>query len=162
MIKGTIKVTDDLGTVDTSDSDEESQDELPPSIYGDNLSQVSTDRLIKKTIVSDNIQTINVRRIGYELEPLIIVANKNMNIKVSLDLRVFNNYDDKFEIINSDTKESIAGVNGLKGVVTIEAKLNKTGKVAIANSSNVLTVIQVVDDIKTVDLEKIRGEYFSK
>jgi len=162
MIKGTIKVTDDLGTVDTSDSDEESQDELPPSIYGDNLSQVSTDRLIKKTIVSDNIQTINVRGIGYELEPLIIVANKNMNIKVSLDLRVFNNYDDKFEIINSDTKESIAGVNGLKGVVTIEAKLNKTGKVAIANSSNVLTVIQVVDDIKTVDLEKIRGEYFSK
>lgn len=162
MIKGTIKVTDDLGTVDTSDSDSESQDELPPSIYGDDLSQVDTDRLIKKTNVSDNIQTIDIRGIGYELEPLIIVANKNMNTKVSLDLNAFDNYEDKFEIINSDTKEVIASVNGLKGVVTIEGKLNKTGKFAITNSSNVLTVIEVVDDINTVDLEQVREQYFSK
>ena len=162
MIKGTIKVADDLGTVDTSDSDAELQDERPPSIYGDDLNQVATDRLIKKTSVSDNAQTINIRGIGYELEPLIVVANKNMSTKVSLDLRAFDNYEDKFEIINSDTKESIASVNGLKGVVTMEAKLNKTGKFAIANSSNVLTVIQVVDDINTVDLEKIREKYFSK
>lgn len=162
MIKGTIKVTDDLGTVDTSDSDSESQDELPPSIYGDDLSQVDTDRLIKKTSVSDNIQTINIRGIGYELEPLIIVANKNMNTKISLDLNAFDNYEDKFEIINSDTKEVIASVNGLKGVVTIEGKLNKTGKFAITNSSNVLTVIEVVDDINTVDLEQVREQYFSK
>lgn len=162
MIKGTIKVTDDLGTVDTSDSDSESQDELPPSIYGDDLSQVDTDRLIKKTSVSDNIQTIDIRGIGYELEPLIIVANKNMNTKISLDLNAFDNYEDKFEIINSDTKEVIASVNGLKGVVTIEGKLNKTGKFAITNSSNVLTVIEVVDDINTVDLEQVREQYFSK
>lgn len=162
MIKGTIKVTDNLGTVDTSDSETELQDERPPSIYGDDLSQVATDRLIKKTTVSNNIQIINVRGIGYELEPLIIVANKNMNTNVSLDLRAFDNYDDKFEIINSETKENIASVNGLEGVVTIEAQFNKTGKFAIANSSNVLTVIQVVDDINTVDLEKIRIEYFSK
>lgn len=162
MIKGTIKVTDDLGTVDTSDSDAELQDERPPSIYGDDLNQVATDRLIKKTSISGNSQTINIRGIGYELEPLIIVANKNMNANVSLDLRAFDNYDDKFQIINSDTKESIASVDGLKGVVTMKAKLNKTGKFAIANSNNVLTVIQVVDDINTVDLEKIREKYFSK
>lgn len=162
MIKGTINVTDDLGTVDTSYSDSESQDELPPSIFGDDLSQVDTDRLIKKTSVSDNIQTINIRGIGYELEPLIIVANKNMNTKVSLDLTAFDNYEDKFEIINSDTKEIVSSINGLKGVVTIDVKFNITGKFAITNTNNVLTVIEIVDDINTVDLEQVREQYFSK
>lgn len=162
MIKGTINVTDDLGTVDTSYSDSESQDELPPSIFGDDLSQVDTDRLIKKTSVSDNIQTINIRGIGYELEPLIIVANKNMNTKVSLDLTAFDDYEDKFEIINSDTKEIVSSINGLKGVVTIDVKFNITGKFAITNTNNVLTVIEVVDDINTVDLEQVREQYFSK
>jgi plastocyanin domain-containing protein len=162
MIKGVIKVTDDLNTVDTSKSDESIQDEKTPSIYGDDLSEVSTDRLIKKSIVSDNIQTINIRAIGYEFEPLIVVVNKDMSAKIAIDLRAFDAYDEKFEIVNSDTKEHIASVTGEKGIVTMEVKFKKTGKFAIVNSSNVLTVIQVVDDINTIDLEETREQYFSK
>lgn len=162
MIKGVIKVTDNLDSVDTSELDESAQDEKAPSIYGDDLNQVSTDRLIKKSIVSDNTQSINIRGIGYEFEPLIVVANKGVNTKISLDLKAFDTYDEKFEVINSDTKESIASVNGEKGVVAMDVKFNKSGKYAIVNSSNVLTVIEVVDDINTIDLEKIREQYFSK
>jgi len=162
MIKGSIKVTDNLDTVDTSKSDESIQEERAPSIYGDDLNQVSTDRLIKKTIISNNIQTINIRGIGYELEPLILVANKGMNTRISLDLRAFDNLDEKFEIINSDTKESMASIDVIKGLITMEVKLDKVGKYAIVNSSNVLTVIQVVDDINIIDLEEIRNQYFSK
>lgn len=162
MIKGVIKVTDDLNTVDTSKSDISIQDERAPSIYGDDLSQLSTDRLIKKTTISDNIQTINIRGIGYELEPLIIVANKGMNTRISLDLRAFDNLNEKFEIINSDTKESMTSADVVKGLITMEVKFDKAGKYAIVNSSNVLTVIQVVDDINIIDLEEIRNQYFSK
>ncbi len=162
MIKGSIKVTDNLDTVDTSKSNESTQEERAPSIYGDDLNQVLTDRLLKKTIVSDNTQTINIRGIGYEFEPLIVIANKEMNTKISLDLRAFDAYDEKFEVINSDTKESIASVNGAKEIVTTDVKFNNTGKFAIVNSTNVLTVIQVVDDINAIDLEKIREQYFSK
>jgi len=162
MIKGVIKVTDDLNTVDTSKSDELIQDEKAPSIYGDDLSKILTDRLIKKSIVSDNIQTINIRAIGYEFEPLIVVANKDMSANIAIDLRAFDAYDEKFEIVNSDTKERIASVNGENGVVTMEVNFKKSGKFAIVNSSNVLTVIQVVDDINTIDLEEIREQYFSK
>ena len=162
MIKGSIKVTDNLDTVDTSKSDASAQEERAPSIFGDDLNQVSTDRLIKKTIVSNNIQTINIRGIGYEFEPLIVVGNKNMNTKISLDLKAFDTYDEKLEVINSDTKESIASVNGAKGAVTMDVKFNNTGKFAIVNSTNVLTVIQVVNDINAIDLEKIREQYFSK
>lgn len=162
MIKGSIEVTDNLDTVDTSKLDESIQEERAPSIFGDDLNQVSTDRLIKKTIVSDNIQVINIRGIGYEFEPLIIVANKGMNTRLSLHLKAFDTYDEKFEVINSETKETIASVNGVKEVVNIDVKFDKTGKFAIVNSSNVLTVILVVDDINNIDLEKVREQYFSK
>jgi sulfite exporter TauE/SafE/plastocyanin domain-containing protein/copper chaperone CopZ len=162
MIKGSFKVTDNLDTVDTSKLGESTEEERAPSIFGDDLNQVSTDRLIKKTIVSNNIQTISIRGIGYEFEPLILVANPLMDTKISLDLRAYDNFDENFEVINSDTKESIASVKGTNGVVTMEAKFNKTGKFAIVNSTNVLTVIQVVDDINNVDLEKVREQYFSK
>lgn len=162
MIKGSFKVTDNLDTVDTSKLSESTEEERAPSIFGDDLNQVSTDRLIKKTNVSDNIQTINIRGIGYEFEPLIVVANKLMDTKISLDLKAYDTFDEKFEVINSDTKESIASVKGTNGVVTMDVKFNKTGKFAIVNSTNVLTVIQVVDDINNIDLEKIREQYFSK
>jgi plastocyanin domain-containing protein len=162
MIKGSFKVTDNLDTVDTSKLNESTEEERAPSIFGDDLNQVSTDRLIKKTIVSDNIQTINIRGIGYEFEPLIVVANPLMDAKISLDLRAYDTFDEKFQVINSDTKESIASVKGTNGVVTMEVKFNKTGKFAIVNSTNVLTVIQVVDDINNIDLEKVREQYFSK
>lgn len=162
MIKGSIKVTDNLDTIDTSKSDELNQEERAPSIFGDDLSQVSTDRLIKKTTVSNNIQTINIRGIGYELEPLIIVANKGMNTRISLDLRAFDTLDEKFEIINSDTKKSVSSIDVAKGLITMDVKFDKTGKFAIVNSSNVLTVIQVVNDINAIDLEKVREQYFSK
>jgi sulfite exporter TauE/SafE/plastocyanin domain-containing protein/copper chaperone CopZ len=162
MIKGSFKVTDNLDTVDTSKLGESTEEERAPSIFGDDLNQVSTDRLIKKTIVSNNIQTISIRGIGYEFEPLIVVANPLMVTKISLDLKAYDNFDENFEVINSDTKESIASVKGTNGVVTMEAKFNKTGKFAIVNSTNVLTVIQVVDDISNVDLEKVREQYFSK
>lgn len=162
MIKGAFKVTDNLDTVDTSKLSESTEEERAPSIFGDDLNQVSTDRLIKKAAVSDNIQTINIRGIGYEFEPLIVVANKLMDTKISLDLRAYDTLNEKFEVINSDTKESIAFVNGTNGVVTMEVKFNKAGKFAIVNSTNVLTVIQVVDDINNIDLEKVREQYFSK
>lgn len=162
MIKGTIKVTDNLDTVVTSESDESTQAEKAPSIFGDDLSQVPTDRLIKKSVISGNIQSVNIRGIGYEFEPLIVLVNKGMNTRISLDLRAFDTSDEKFEIINSDTKESITSIDAIKGLMTVEVKFDKTGKFAIVNSTNVLTVIQVADDSSNIDLEQIRSQYFSK
>ena len=44
----------------------------------------------------------------------------------------------------------------------MDVKFDKIGKFAIVNSSSVLTVIQVVNDINVIDLEKVREQYFSK
>jgi sulfite exporter TauE/SafE/plastocyanin domain-containing protein/copper chaperone CopZ len=161
MIRGTIKVTDNLNTVDTSESASSPEVEKAPSIFGDDLNLVPTDRIVKKSAVEDKIQTIKIRAIGYEFEPLIVIANKGMNTKLSLDLRAFDTPDEKFNIVDSDTKETIASVDGKKDIVVKEVKFDKAGTFVVANEKNVLTVILVVNDIKTVDLEEVRAKYLS-
>jgi sulfite exporter TauE/SafE/plastocyanin domain-containing protein/copper chaperone CopZ len=161
MIRGTIKVTNNLNTVDTSESASSPKVEKAPSIFGDNLNLVPTDRIVKKSAVEDKIQTIKIRAIGYEFEPLIVIANKGINTKLSLDLRAFDTPDEKFNIVDSDTKETIASVDGKKDIVVKEVKFDKAGTFVVANEKNVLTVILVVDDIKTVDLEEVRAKYLS-
>jgi plastocyanin domain-containing protein len=161
MIRGTIKVTDNLNTVDTSESASSPEVEKAPSIFGDDLNLVPTDRIVKKGAVEDKIQTIKIRAIGYEFEPLIVIANKGINTKLSLDLRAFDTPNEKFNIVDSDTKETIASVDGKKDIVVKEVKFDKAGTFVVANEKNVLTVILVVDDIKTVDLEEVRAKYLS-
>jgi sulfite exporter TauE/SafE/plastocyanin domain-containing protein/copper chaperone CopZ len=161
MIRGTIKVTDNLNTVDTSESASSPEVEKAPSIFGDDLNLVPTDRIVKKGAVEGEIQTIKIRAIGYEFEPLIVIANKGMNTKLSLDLRAFDTPNEKFNIVDSDTKETIASVDGKKDIVVKEVKFDKAGTFVVANEKNVLTVILVVDDIKTVDLEEVRAKYLS-
>lgn len=161
MIRGTIKVTDNLNTVDTSESASSPEVEKAPSIFGDDLNLVPTDRIVKKGAVEDKIQTIKIRAIGYEFEPLIVIANKGMNTKLSLDLRAFDTPNEKFNIVDSDTKETIASVDGKKDIVVKEVKFDKAGTFVVANEKNVLTVILVVDDIKTVDMEEVRAKYLN-
>jgi sulfite exporter TauE/SafE/plastocyanin domain-containing protein/copper chaperone CopZ len=161
MIRGTIKVTDNLNTVDTSESASSPEVEKAPSIFGDDLNLVPTDRIVKKGAVEDKIQTIKIRAIGYEFEPLIVIANKGINTKLSLDLRAFDTPNEKFNIVDSDTKETIASLDGKKDIVVKEVKFDKAGTFVVANEKNVLTVILVVNDIKTVDLEEVRAKYLS-
>ena len=73
-----------------------------PSIYGDDLSKVSTDRLIKKANISGDTQSLNIKGIGYEFEPLVIVLEKGLETKLSIDLNSFDNVDGTFTILNAD------------------------------------------------------------
>lgn len=161
MIRGTIKVTDNLDTVDTNEAAASPEVEQAPSIFGDDLNLVPTDRIVKKAVVEGNIQTIKLRAIGYEFEPLIVIANKGMNTKLSLDLKAFDTPDEKFDILDSDTKETVASIDGKKDIVVKDVKFDEAGTFVIANEKNVLTVILVVDDINTVNPEEVRAKYLS-
>jgi sulfite exporter TauE/SafE/plastocyanin domain-containing protein/copper chaperone CopZ len=161
MIRGTIKVTDNLDTVDTSESSTSPKVEQAPSIFGDDLSLVPTDRIVKKAAVEGKIQTIKIRAIGYEFEPLIVIANKGMTTRLSLDLRAFDTPDEKFKVQDSETKEIVDSIDGRKDTIMKEVKFDKAGTFVISNEKNVLTVVLVVDDISTVDLEAVRAKYLS-
>lgn len=105
MIRGVIKVTDNLNSVDTSKAD--SSIPAPSSgmscctggngatgaapqtqsIYGSDISKVSTDRLVKKANLSGDTQSLNIQGTGYEFEPLVVVLEKGIKTNLSIDLQ---------------------------------------------------------------------------
>jgi plastocyanin domain-containing protein/sulfite exporter TauE/SafE len=179
MIRGVIKVTDNLDSVDTSKVDESiptpssgmsccttgaggNSAPQTPSIYGDDLSKVSTDRLVKKATISGSTQTMNIKGTGYEFEPLILVLEKDKNAKLSIDLKAFDDTETLFEIVNADSGDTITSFNGKKGVVTVDAKIADSGTYLIVQGNSAVAGVEVVDDLKSVNLEEVRTKYLGQ
>ncbi|MGM0901146.1 MAG: sulfite exporter TauE/SafE family protein [Bacillota bacterium] len=172
MIRGTIKVVDDLETVATTSSEASSTDpssvatsseatetEVYESIYGEDINQVATKRLVKKALLENSEQTIDIKGIGYELEPLIIVGNKQIPTRFTMDLTSFNEPDGKFTITNVNTLEIIYEFSAIEGKVELEFTIEQADSYGIYVDERLLGIIEVVDDLNTVDLEEIRSLY---
>lgn len=172
MIRGVIKVVDDLGSVDTANADVD----LPPSsggsccaggappvqrdsIYGSDISKVPTDKLVKKVDVSGSSQSAKVKGIGYEFDPLIVVVNKNVQTDLIIDLSSFDNPEQEFVLIDGATNKDITSFKGKKGTNTLSYNFKEPGVYGIVNGEGLLMLIEVVDDVKSSDLEKIRSKY---
>ncbi|WP_066312359.1 sulfite exporter TauE/SafE family protein [Bacillus sp. FJAT-29814] len=173
MKRGMIKVVDDLGNVSAAESNATGVDSstkatagtsepVGPSIYGDDISKVPTDRLVRKAEVVNNGQFLTVKGIGYELEPLIMVVNKGMSTKITFDLTEFNRKDESFLIMNANTKEIVSEFIGKEGMAEIEFTIKKPGIYGIyLNEEELLGVIEAVDDANVVDLEQIRSKFLN-
>jgi plastocyanin domain-containing protein/sulfite exporter TauE/SafE/copper chaperone CopZ len=173
MIRGVIKVTDNLDSVDTSKADSSipapssgmscctsgatgATAQQTQSIYGNDLSKVSTDRLIKKANISGDTQSLNIKGTGYEFEPLAIVLEKGIKTKLSIDFSSFDNANGNFTILNADTGEQISTFTGKKGIVDVEFKIDKIGTYLIVKDNVAAVGIEVTDSLKTVNLEDVR------
>ena len=179
MIRGVFKVVDNIASVDTSKPDSSipapssgmscctgntasgSTQAAPkkPSIYGTDLSKVQTSRLIHKANVSGNSQTATFKGTGYEFEPLVVVGTKNISTSLIFNLNNFDTPTGTFEIVASDTGNSIATFEGKKGTINVTATFSANGMYPIVKDGNIVGAIVIVDDLKTVDLEKIRKDY---
>lgn len=177
MIRGVIKVVDNLDTVDTSKADpslpppstgpsccavpidEESDEPSQPSIYGDDLTQVPTEKLINKALVDGKYQSAAFKGIGYELQPLIAVTGSSEKTKLSLDLNDYDNAEGEYQILDVKTGEEVTSFTAKKGINEVEFSPKKTGGYAILRDGYVLGIIEVVDNLEAADLEEIRGIY---
>ncbi|MEH7009854.1 sulfite exporter TauE/SafE family protein [Neobacillus niacini] len=171
MKRGVIKVVDDLESISASSSDgdgldtavtasEATTEPIQPSIYGDDISKVATDRLVKKAELTTNEQSIAIKGDGYEFDPLIMVINKGVNTKMALDLTSFDIAEGYFMILNSSTKQIVTDFIGTKGINDIEFTISNSGSYGIfLNEQELLGIIEVVDDLNSVDLEEIRAKY---
>lgn len=172
MIRGVIKVTDNLDSVDTSKADSSiptpssgmscctggSAGSVPqtPSIYGDDLSKVSTDRLIKKAQISGNTQSLSIKGTGYEFEPLVIVVEKGLKTKLAIDLNGFDDVSGNFVVLNAENNEEVTTFKGQKGIVDVEFNIDKSGTYLIVKDNVAILGIQAADSLKAVDLEEVR------
>ncbi|MHC1684192.1 MAG: sulfite exporter TauE/SafE family protein [Clostridiaceae bacterium] len=173
MIRGVIKVVDDVETVDTSKSDPSVSNSSGsgmschggntttqgPSIYGDDFSKVPTDRIIRKSILNGSTQTISITGTGYEFEPLIIVLNKGIKTKLTLDLNNFDNPTGYYLIMNLTTRETVTSFQGEQGIVNTEFTIPNSGEYGIVKDGILVEAIDVVDNVNTANLEQIRLKY---
>jgi plastocyanin domain-containing protein/sulfite exporter TauE/SafE/copper chaperone CopZ len=177
MIRGVIKVTDNIDSVDTSKADSSipapssgmscctgaggtaSSSAKTPSIYGDDLSKVSADRLVKKAEISEDTQNLNIKGIGYEFDPLVIVVQKGIKTKLAIDLNLFDDANDEFTIINAENNNVISTFAGKKGIVNVDFNINQKGTYLIVKDNIALLGIEVTDSLNSVNLEDVRKIY---
>ncbi|MBW9145931.1 sulfite exporter TauE/SafE family protein [Clostridium sp. CM028] len=168
MIRGVFKVVDNVETVDTSKPDPSvpapssgmpgcnmgSAPATPekPSVYGTDLSKVETSRLIQKAVISGSNQALSIKGTGYEFEPLIVVAAKNVNTILSFDLFGFDNPDGTFEIAATDTGNNITTFKGKKGTVKVDTTFSRSGIYSIIKDGSIVGGVVIVDDLKNTDL----------
>jgi len=174
MIRGIIKVTDNLDSVDTSKADSSipapssgmscctggtgaaSTAPQTPSIYGNDLSKVSTDRLVKKATILGSTQSLNIKGTGYEFEPLVVVLEKGVKTNLAIDLNDFDNPNGEFTILNADNGERVSSFTGKKGIVNVEFKIDAVGTYLIIKDNVAAVGLEVTDSLKTANLEDIR------
>ena len=183
MIRGVIKVTDNLDNVDISKNDpslppaskgpsccagpvdenkSESEVSSKPSIYGDDITKVPTDMLLKKALSDESSQSATFKGQGYELQPLIVVADNSSNTKLTFDLTDFDNAEGDYLILNSDTGDEISSFTAKKGINIVEFSPQEIGGYAIVKDDQALGIIAVVENLKTFDTETIRNKYIGE
>lgn len=185
MIRGVIKVVDKLDTVDTSKADPSlppastgpsccagpvtdsgsasgSGASSQPSIYGSDITKVPTIALVNKAIVAGKYQSATFKGKGYELQPLIVVTGSLLNTKLTFDLSAFDNAEGKYLIVDANTGNEISSFTAKKGINVVEFSPKKAGGYAILKDNGVLGIIEVVDNLKTADIETIRNKYLGQ
>lgn len=182
MIRGVIRVVDNVGSVDASKADpsappkssgmpcctggsaantSSSTTSQKPSIYGSDISKVSTDKLVQKAVLEGDSQNVSFKGQGYEFSHLIQVAKKDLKTDISFDLNAFDNPNVQLNITSTDTGDIVATVKGKKGLVSKSMNFSKAGGYAIMNDNQILGVIEVVDDINNANLQSIRQKYIT-
>lgn len=174
MIPGVIKVVDDLDTIDMSENDPSlpppstgpsccaqplPEEPATPSIYGDDISKVPTDQLIKKSAGDKTSQEAAFKGIGYELQPLIVVSKTGSTLKLTFDLSDFDKAEGEYTIVNGYTGDIIATFSGKQGIIEVELNISEASTYAIVKDDSILGIIENVDDLENTDLEFIMDTY---
>ncbi|KMT23245.1 sulfite exporter TauE/SafE family protein [Clostridium cylindrosporum] len=180
MISGVIKVVDNLDSVDTStpdpslpapstgpsccatplDENSEEQSQSQTSIYGDDLTKAPTKTLINKVSSLDKDYFGEFIGKGYELQPLVIVTGNSKKTKLTFDLSNFDNAEGEYSITDAITGDTVSKFKAKKGVNEVEFIPKKSGSYAILKDNGALGIIEVVDNLKTTNLEDIRNKFF--
>lgn len=182
MINGVIKVVDNLSTFDTSKASvtapassggmsccsagggasSPSSTPKKASIFGSDISKVSTVRLVKIATLEGNIQNITIKGIGYEFEPPVIVVRRNIKADIIYDLKSFDTPLGRFQLIDVNTGKELTSFVGNKTSTVLSYEFIREGTYAILKDGQTINVIKVLNSIKNLDLDKIRNEYITQ
>jgi sulfite exporter TauE/SafE/copper chaperone CopZ len=170
MLPGLIRVVDDLNTVDVAKPDAVAPPASSgschggttgPSIYGDDISKAPTERLVKRATMRGASQEAQFAGIGWELEPLIVVAKSDLPLKLTLDLSKADNPTGVYRVVEVDSDDEVRSIEGKSGTISADLTL-KSGTYALIKDDTMIGVIAVVADPAQSDLQAIRDQFIAK
>lgn len=162
MLSGTIKVVDNLQTAsgnEAADSNASYLEDRGESIYGNNLSIVPANILVKKADISGNVQRVKIEGFSYEFKPLVVILNKDVKARMTLDLRYFESPNSEFNIVEEKSGKIIKSFKGKKDIIELEVPTNELKAYGIFKGNRLLAVIEVVSDLKNTDLDNMKKKY---
>ncbi|AIF53330.1 sulfite exporter TauE/SafE family protein [Pelosinus sp. UFO1] len=169
MIRGVIKVVDDVSAIDVTKDKTSVASSVGgccstggtqvESIYGDDIAKVSTERLIRKATISNKLQTVSIKGIGYEFEPLVVVIQKQTLAKIKIDLAEFDNAVGNWNIVDYKQKKVVSSFAGKQEIKEIDFRQDEVGTFGIYKDRKIIGVIEVVDNLATTDLENVRSKF---
>jgi sulfite exporter TauE/SafE/plastocyanin domain-containing protein/copper chaperone CopZ len=177
MIRGVIKVVDELDTVDTSKEDptlppassgpsccavpvdEDSSAVSQPSIYGSDISKVPTQNIINKAVVDGENQSAEIKGIGYELQPLIVVTGSQAATELTFDFSSFDNPEGEYLIVDAATGDKLTSFTAKAGINKVTISPKNAAGYAILKNNALLGIVEAVDDLESTDLETVRQKY---
>ncbi len=181
MINGVIKVVDNLSSFDASKANvtapvssggmscgmggsasAPAAAPSKPSIFGSDITKVSTDRLVKVAAIDGNSQSITIKGIGYEFEPMIIVAKSNVKTNITYDLKAFDTPEGKYQLVDATTGNEVTSLTGNKTSTILSYKFTKQGTYVVLKDGQTINVIKVLDSVNNLDLNKIRSEFINQ
>jgi plastocyanin domain-containing protein len=133
----------------------------PPqdSIYGDDLSKVPTEKIIHRATLQNKLQSINIKGIGYEFDPLIMVLAAKTTAKMTIDLTKFDDPEGTWDIVDYQQKKIIASFEGKKEIVEVTFTPPSLGTFGVYKNRQATSIIEVVEELEKTNLEKVRSKF---
>lgn len=168
MLRGSIKVVDDLGTIDNSNSTTQndtadsydSYDETEVTFYGLPITEIPTDRLIKRSILNGNTQSLTIKSTNLDFEPSIIVSKSNTPLTLNFTLSDKNEEDGTYYVVDSTFSKIITTFEIKNANASVNIPNLELGTYGIIKGNRLLTIIESTTNPVAINLEDIRKKYF--
>lgn len=175
MLSGSIKVVDTLDGVSDKDissaeselsqnsgggccqgsSTNQTQEFL---VYGLPLTEIPTDRLVKKSSISGSSQALSISGIDTYFEPLVSILKTNIPAKLTFNLTKMPAANGTYNIVEFSSQEIVGSftISDFKG--SIDITLNKSSIYFIEKDFSIVGTIKTSDSPETEDIENVRSE----
>lgn len=161
MKRGRIKVVHSLDNIDTSSNTE---NDAPiyeePKFFGIPISKVPTDRLIKRTTIQSNIQSINITSTLGDFEPSIIIGKENLRTLLSFNVEDSDLTNGKYRLLDSSLTKEITNFNIEKGKGEVTLTPLEAGQYGLVKGNQLYGIIYIWSNPLEADLEEIRKDFF--
>lgn len=161
MKRGRIKVVDSLDNIDTSSN---TKNDAPiyeePKFFGIPISNVPTDRLIKRTTIQSNIQSINITSTLGDFEPSIIIGKENLSTLLSFNVEDSDLTNGKYRLLDSSLTKEITNFNIERGKGEVTLTPLEAGQYGLIKGNQLYGIIYIWSNPLEADLEEIRKDFF--